>query len=55
VTSTLGGSFDPTQETTNADGEAKTAWTVGKPGPQTAVAQIAGGTAEAPITATAKD
>jgi hypothetical protein len=55
VTSALGGSFDPTEDTTNADGEAKTTWTVGTPGPQTATAQIAGGTAEAEITATAKD
>jgi hypothetical protein len=55
VTSALGGSFDPTEATTNSHGEAKTTWTVGTPGPQTASAQIAGGTAEAQITATAKD
>ena len=55
VTSALGGSFEPAQEPTASDGVVKTNWVVGKPGPQTAVAALAGDGAEAPLTATAKD
>jgi hypothetical protein len=55
VTSALGGSFQPAQDKTDNNGRVKIQWTVGKSGPQTAVAKLADGGAEAALTATAKD
>lgn len=54
VTSTLGGSFDAPDQTTDAKGRASASWTLGSAGRQTAVARTSGGDS-VDLTATAKD